>query len=209
MLKEKLFHDINKPTKINITDNVMTLTKTYCSYLKWPISPKIKESQFKIINNIYPTTEALKKRFKFEVDPCVFCMTEHETIEHLFFSCSVTTLFWKDVYRWLNIGINFSLFNKFHVMIYMNGLSKEISKMVNIIIIMGKYHIHKNKCKNSRPNIVCFKNEIKNYVTSLKGLSEESQSLGELYETMSKSLCFLNYGPLIRLKHFDTLKTLC
>ncbi len=120
--------------------------------------------------------EALKKRFKFEVDPCVFCMTEHETRTLILF------LFSHDAF--LERCLLLVKYN------YMNGLSREISKMVNIIIIMGKYHIHKNKWKNSRPNIVCFKNEIKNYVTSLKVLSEESQSLGELYETMSKSLVF-------------------
>lgn len=87
-----------------------------------------KEIQFKLIHNIYPAAETLRKRFNFEVNPCVFCMTEHETIEHLFFSCSVTMMFWKDVYRWLNIGINNSLFNKSQVMIYMEGLSKNYPK---------------------------------------------------------------------------------
>lgn len=90
VFKEKLFYDFKKPTKIKITDNQVTLTKTCCSYLKWPISPKVKEIQFKLINNIYPAAETLRKRFNFEVNTCVFCMTEHETIEHLFFSCSVT-----------------------------------------------------------------------------------------------------------------------
>lgn len=85
VFKEKLFYDIKKPTKIKITDNQVTLTKTSCSYLKWPISPKVKEIQFKLINNIYPAAETLRKRLNFEVNPCVFCMTEHETIEHLFF----------------------------------------------------------------------------------------------------------------------------
>ena len=118
------------------------------------------------------------------MDPCVFCLTEHETTEHLFFSCSVTIRFWQDVYHWLNIGINNSLFNKFQVMIYTEGMSKKMSKMVNIIIIMGKNHIHKDKWKNSKPSIVCFKNEIKNYMTSLK----ENQSINDLYKTMSKSL---------------------
>ena len=103
-------------------------------------------------------------------------MTEHETIEHLFFSCSVTMMLWEDVYRWLDIGINNSLFNKSQVMIYMEGLSKKISKMV-IIFIPGKYHIHKNKWNNSKPTINCFKNEIENYITSLKVLSEENQSV--------------------------------
>lgn len=34
VFKEKLFYDIKKPTKIKITDNQVTLTKTSCSYLK-------------------------------------------------------------------------------------------------------------------------------------------------------------------------------
>ena len=34
-------------------------------------SPKIKDIQFKIMNNIYPAAESLRKRF--EVDPCGFC----------------------------------------------------------------------------------------------------------------------------------------
>ena len=42
VFKEKLFHDIKKSTKIKITDDEVTLTKTFCSYLKWPISPKVK-----------------------------------------------------------------------------------------------------------------------------------------------------------------------
>lgn len=67
-------------------------------------------------------------------------------------------------------------------MIYIDGLSKKITKMVNIILIMGKYHIHKNKWRNGKPTTECFKNEIKNDITSLKVLLQENQSRSDLYE---------------------------
>lgn len=86
--------DFQKLTKIRIIDGGVTLTNTHCNYLKWPISPKMKEIQFKILNNIYPAAETVRKRFSFEVDPCGFCGTEPETTEHLYFSCSVTMQFW-------------------------------------------------------------------------------------------------------------------
>jgi len=62
--------------------------------------------QFRIINNIYPAAEILRKRFRFEVDLCGFFSKEPETIEHLFYSCPVTLQFWQDLYSWLSIGID-------------------------------------------------------------------------------------------------------
>lgn len=78
-------------------------------------------------------------------------------------------------------------------------MSKKVSKMVNIIFIMGKYHIHKNKWNNSKPNINCFKNEIKNYIASLKVLSEENQSINDLLNNVRVS-CSLSLQSYV-LKH--------
>ena len=55
-LKSNLFYDYNLNGKIKIVDNV------------------VLEMQFKIINNVYPAAEMLKKRFNFEVDPCVLAV---------------------------------------------------------------------------------------------------------------------------------------
>jgi len=52
LLKSKIFYDFNRPTKVRINENE-TFSKKYCYYLKWPIVPKIKEMQFRIINNVY------------------------------------------------------------------------------------------------------------------------------------------------------------
>ena len=36
-----------------------------------------------------------------ESDKCVFCQTEVESIEHLLFSCKISSVFWKHVLSWL------------------------------------------------------------------------------------------------------------
>lgn len=43
------------------------IEKAFSKFIKWPISPKVKETHFKIINNIHSVSEFLK-RFKFEVN---------------------------------------------------------------------------------------------------------------------------------------------
>ncbi len=71
VLKYKLFSDFNTPSKLKQFENEIFKNK-FCNYLKWPILPKMKDIQFRIINNVYPAAEVLRKRFCFEVDPCVF-----------------------------------------------------------------------------------------------------------------------------------------
>lgn len=44
------------------------------------------------------------------------------------------------------------------VLVYTDNLTKEISDKVNIIIIMGKYHIHSCKWKNQKPSLTWFIN---------------------------------------------------
>ena len=36
-----------------------------------------------------------------ESDKCAFCQTEVESIEHLHFSCKISSVFWKHVLSWL------------------------------------------------------------------------------------------------------------
>ncbi len=43
------------------------------SYLKLPLHPKIKETHFKVVYDIYPSGELLRVRFNFEMILCKFC----------------------------------------------------------------------------------------------------------------------------------------
>ena len=65
------------------------------------IETKIREFQYKVLNNIVFTNEKLFK-FKMTDSPlCSFCKREVESLEHLFYYCDVTKTFWEAFCSWL------------------------------------------------------------------------------------------------------------
>ncbi len=108
--KSKLFHDYNKNNvPVNSSD---MLGKAFSKYVKWPIPPKVKETHFKLCHKIYPVSNFLHKRFKFDKAGCAFCGFTDESLEHLFFTCPISCRFWSDVRYWLTLKMsNIPVFN--------------------------------------------------------------------------------------------------
>ena len=65
------------------------------------IETKIREFQYKILNNIVFTNEKLFRLKMIDSPLCVFCKGEVESLEHLLFFCEVTKMFWRAFYTWL------------------------------------------------------------------------------------------------------------
>ena len=84
---------------------------------------------------------------------CTFCQEEAESVEHLIFSCRISSDVWKHVWSWLrdndlHVGtINESdvIFRKFDIV--------EDYILINHILWTGKYYIYYRKCQNSIPSI--------------------------------------------------------
>ena len=90
-----------------------------------------------------------------ESDKCSFCQTEVESIEHLLFSCKISSVFWKHVLSWLrdkNIVENLKeediIFSKFDV--------GDDFLLVNHILLLGKYYIYSQKCQKGIPSLQGF-----------------------------------------------------
>ena len=80
-----------------------------------------------------------------ESDKCVSCQTEVESIEHLLFSCKISSVFGKHVLSWLrdndiiveNLKEEDIIFRKFDV--------GDDFLLVNHILLLGKYYIYFTK----------------------------------------------------------------
>ena len=59
------------------------------------------EFQYRILNCIIFTNEKLNLIGVVESPNCTFCQEEAESVEHLLFSCSVSSDVWKHVLSWL------------------------------------------------------------------------------------------------------------
>ena len=71
------------------------------SYLKFPVQPKIKETHFKILYDIYPSGEFLSVRFNFDMTLCKFCNSSPDDTKHIFFACKYSSVFWDKMQLWL------------------------------------------------------------------------------------------------------------
>ena len=109
--------------------------RVYLSSFRTTLETKLREFQFKILNRVVFGMA--------ESDKCVFCQTEVESIEHLLFSCKISSVFWKQVLSWLrdnniveNLKEEDTIFGKFDV--------GDDFLLLNHILLFGKYFIHKN-----------------------------------------------------------------
>ncbi len=124
---------------------------------KYLITNKVRGVSYRLIRKYYPTKHYLLRFGRDVCVDCSFCGSEPETMMHLFWNCHYTATFWKEVlcYITLKIDSNFSLeWNNilFGVHDVKSKKQKELY-IINLIIILGKYRIHKAKYSNSTP---CF-----------------------------------------------------
>ena len=81
----------------------------YSLSFRTTLESKRREFKFKIFNRIVFTKEKLFRCGMAESPSCAFCQTEVESVEHLLFSCNVSSSFWKHVLSWLrdyNISVD-------------------------------------------------------------------------------------------------------
>ncbi len=99
---------------------------------------------------------------------CSFCECSSETISHLFWSCQYTQHFWNNVEVFIadNILKTFSLSYK-HVILgyYIKDRSlKDVGFIINFILFLCKFHIHKCKFTKGKPLFMVLEKEIKMYI---------------------------------------------
>ena len=130
----------------------LTLLPIYVS-LRKRIASKGWELQYRILNCIIFTNEKLNLIGVVESPNCTFWQEEAESVEHLLFSCRMSSDVWKHVLSWLrdndlHVGtINESdvIFRKFDIV--------EDYILINHILWTGKYYLYYRKCQNSVPSI--------------------------------------------------------
>ena len=115
--------------------------------------------QYKLLHRIIPTNTFLYKIKIKDTKLCTFCKTDDETIEHLFFDCTLVNSFWEDFSLKLKqFFVNFEI-DKRQIFL---GYEQE-SLFLNFMILFAKNYIYKCKFKENIPNIVDIKNRLEKY----------------------------------------------
>lgn len=157
---------------------------------KFCLNNKIKEVSFRIIHRIYPAKKTLE-RFKIDIEySCTFCGSNEETIEHLFYHCVFTKMFWVDVQNFIERKTGQSLYlQEKDVLLYFEviNLEKDLIFFVQLVLFLGKFHIHKRKWTDSKPLFHLFLQELSHYSTTINDL-KQSKAL-KTNSILEKFLC--------------------
>ena len=126
---------------------------------------------FKIIHRYYPAKQYLL-RFKLDLYVnCSLCGICPETMVYLFWQCPYTITFWKDLSRYITDKSisDFSLLWKDALFGFQDNKSKKQKEiyLINLLIVLGKYHIHKAKFNNSKPSFIAFGKETLQYIKTI------------------------------------------
>ena len=123
-------------------------------------STKLIEFQFKLLHRRIPTNDFLLKIGRKENDNCTFCNNSSETLIHLFWSCHVTSSFWKSVTDWLQNALpligKYNLLNITALDLRPEPHSTEYSCQLNYCLLLVRFHIWQAKMDEISPKFANF-----------------------------------------------------
>ena len=145
----------------------------------------LRDFQFKILNNITCTNILLKKLGKVDSDVCSFCCHSREELEHLFYLCPFSQVFWIGFLKlfWFeNMKEDITLSLK-EIIIGFHGKDLDF---INYCILVGKSVIYQRTCtcrrKEMKPTISLFKVMLyKKYETELY-IAGKTNSLNKFHK---------------------------
>ncbi len=127
---------------------------------------RLKELQWKILHNIYPTNILLHKMKIVDNNKCSYCIQEIDYLEHLFYSCPLVKSFWKRFEAYLRGIIGKHIPLGVHDVLF--GLKpremcdNESTTVANHLILIGKMCISIfKKTKTTTSMYIIFEQETK------------------------------------------------
>ena len=132
---------------------VINWQKVYSLAFQTTLESKIREFQYKILNCIVFTNEKLSRIGLVESPSCTFCHEVAESVEHLFFSCKISSDFWKHVLSWLRVNnVLVGTIDESDLILGKFDIANDFI-LINHILLIGKYYIYSRRCLNSVPTL--------------------------------------------------------
>ena len=125
---------------------------------------RLRELQWKILHNIYPTNILLQKMGILTTNKCSYCLNEIDYIEHFFFECKKVRPLWKHVEHLVSAKLGYNIrIEKQDVLLGWNKeiISKKYFSFINHAILIGKMCVGKFRYGKALELIFTFDNELK------------------------------------------------
>ena len=124
------------------------------------LETKIREFQYKVLNNIVFTNEKLFKIKMIDSPQCTFRKNEIESLEHLFCNCEITRSFCVALRSWLmECNINLEPLSFFNALFGIFNTGEDFVT-VNHLILVEKCYIYRCKLNGVKPAMRVLKTKI-------------------------------------------------
>ena len=158
------------------------------------IETKIREFQYKILNNIVFTNENMFRLKMIDSPLCTFCKREIESIEHLFFYCNVTKTFWEAFCSWLsNCNINIQSFKITEILFGIFNIGDDFI-ILNHLILTAKLYIYRCKLNSVHTILRVYKAKIKAVYQVEKKIASRRNKLTKHTKKWEKLLAYAYVG---------------
>ena len=147
----------------NIYDKQIQWNKVFLKSTKTTSDPKLKWFQIRTLYKLIPTNRFLHLRKIKDSPLCTFGCTEEETVMHLLYRCPKVQRFWYGILDWIKSKCtncdNLILTEELIILGYKNNVFTD--KAIDLILVIGKWHLYKCKLQDKEPCIEIFKKELK------------------------------------------------
>ena len=166
--------------------------KVYSLPFRTTLDSKLREFQYKILNNIVFTNDKLFRFGLSQSRNCTFCNEEPESIEHLLSRCKVSSEFWKEVLSWLKDN-NIIIESLNEIGLFLGNFEKtEDFFIINHILLLGKYYIYVRKCHGSLPSLRGFIARIRRVYNIELHIARERNKLTTHFKKWEKLVAVMN-----------------
>ena len=161
---------------------------------------KIREFQYKVLNNIVFTNEKIFRLKMTDSPLCAFCKREVKSFEHLFFFCDVTKTFCGEALcSWL--GECRVEFQPFTIMDIFFGVFKTEDDFIllNHLILTAKFYIYKCKLNIVNPSLRVYKAKIRDVYQVEKTIATKQNQLTRHFQKWKKLLPHVSLKTMLPL----------
>ena len=153
--------------EINVDDLVQFAT----NITKITICVKLRSFQYRLLINAILTNRHLHLFGILDTDRCSFCLTELDTIEHMFYYCDRVQQIWQRCITF------FSLENVNVKSVLCNDVKLNPKDPCNTLILIIKYYLYKAKCLKERISFESVKNYIREYIELERNIAKNRNKL--------------------------------
>ena len=141
---------------------------------KTTTDPQLKWFQIRVIHRLIPTNRFLHLRKIKDSPLCTFGCNVEETLSHLFYTCPKVELFWSQILIWIKANCTNCDFLSFSEQLIVFGHKENVltDNVIDLLILIGKWHIYKCKLQEREPVLDIFKQQFKTRYLIEKGISK-------------------------------------